>query len=334
MTLINKKFKLKNIELSSRIVMPPMATSKSNDLGEINQEICDYYNEKSEGNYIGLIITEHSYISPEGKAGIGQVSISKDSDIEGLKKIVSTIHKNGTKVIAQLNHAGSCARYDVTGLKSLSASSIKNPSPLASKSDIPKEMNNDDIKKVINDFTNAAIRAKKAGFDGVEIHSAHGYLLNQFYSPLTNKRTDKYNGNTLSGRIQLHLEIIKKIRKAVGEDYLVALRLGACDYADGGSTIEDSVLASIEFENAGIDLLDISGGLYGYINPTNKEQGYFSNITESIKKNITIPVILTGGIKDIHVAEKLIEENKADLIGVGRIILKDSNWAKNSLSLL
>lgn len=334
MELINSKFKLKNMELSSRIVMPPMATSKSSNLGEVTQELCNYYDEKSAGNYIGLIITEHSYVSPEGKASMGQVSISKDSDIEGLKKIVSAIHKNGTKVIAQLNHAGSSASSKVTSLETISASSVKNPAFLARTSDIPREMNENDIKKVINDFTNAAIRAKKAGYDGVEIHSAHGYLLNQFYSPLTNKRIDKYSGNTLSGRIQLHLEIIKEIRKAVGKDYLIALRLGACDYTQCGSTIEDSVLASIEFEKAGIDLLDISGGLCGYNNPTNKEQGYFSEITEAIKKRVSIPVILTGGINDINVAEKLLEDNKADLIGVGRAILKDSNWAKNSLNSL
>lgn len=333
MALINEKFKLKNIELSSRLVMPPMATSKSVD-GEVNQELCDYYNEKSAGNYIGLIITEHSYISPEGKASMGQVSIAKDSDIEGLKKLVSTIHQNGTKVMAQLNHAGSCAKYSVTGHEALSASHVKNPSRLASESELPKEMNEEDIKKLINDFTHAAIRAKEAGFDGVEIHSAHGYLLNQFYSPLTNQRTDWYSGNTLLGRIQLHLDIIKEVRQAVGEDYLIGLRLGACDYTEGGSTVKDSVLAAIEFEKAGIDLLDISGGLCGYRNPTNEEQGYFSEITEAIKQNISIPVILTGGIKDIHVAEKLIEENKADLIGVGRAILKDSNWAKDALNSL
>lgn len=238
MTLINKNFKLKNLELSSRLVMPPMATSKSNELGEVNKELCNYYNEKSSGNYIGLIILEHSYISLKGKARIGQISISKDSDIEGLKKIVSTIHKNGIKVIAQLNHAGSRTKYSVTGLESLSVSILKKQHPLISKSYNSKEINDEDIKKIIKIFTNAAIRAKKAGFDGVKIHSVHGYLLNQFYSPLTNKRTDKYTGNTLLGRIQLHLEIIKEIRKAVGEDYLIALRLGDCDYSEGGQLLK------------------------------------------------------------------------------------------------
>lgn len=334
MSLLNKPFKLKNIELSSRIVMPPMATSKSNDLGEVNENLCNYYNEKSKGNYIGLIITEHAYISPEGKASKGQVSISKDSDIEGLKKITSIIHKNKTKVIAQINHAGSCTDSSITGYKSLSSSAVKNISRASRSSVLPEEMTTADISKVINDFTNAAIRAKKAGFDGVEIHAAHGYLLNQFYSPLTNKRSDKYNGHTLSGRIQLHLDIIKSIRKAVGEDYLIAIRLGACDYLDGGSTIEDSVLASIEFEKAGIDLLDISGGLCCYIHPTNKEQGYFKEITSAIKEKVSIPIILTGGIKDADIAENLLNENVADLIGVGRPILKDSNWAKNALMSL
>lgn len=161
---------------------------------------------------------------------------------------------------------------------------MKNPSPTCSTSELPREMDDKEIKRIINDFTQAAIRVKKAGFDGVEIHSAHGYLLNQFYSPLTNKRTDKYSGSTLAGRIQLHLEIIKEIRKAVGDDYIIALRLGGCDYMEDGTTIEDSVLAAIEFEKAGIDLLDVSGGLCSYNHPTNKGEGYFVEIADAIKK--------------------------------------------------
>lgn len=334
MSIINKSFKIKNIEITNRIVMPPMATSKSDESGEVSQNLCDYYDEKSKGNYIGLIVTEHSYVSLQGKASKGQVSISKNEDIEGLKKLTAVIHNNDTKVIAQINHAGSATTSEVTGCEIVSASSVKNASPASRATEIPRAMNDEDIQKVINDFASAALRAKKAGYDGVEIHSAHGYLLNQFFSPLTNKRTDKYTGSTIDGRIQLHLEVIEAVRRAVGDDFLVALRLGACDYIEGGSTIEDSVYAAKAFEKAGIDLLDISGGFCGYINPNVKEQGYFSEITSAIKKEISISVILTGGITDINAAEKLLAEDKADLIGVGRAILKDSNWAKDSLASL
>ena len=337
MNLLNKAIKIKNLELKNRLVMPPMAISMADEKGEITAKSLEYYNEKSLGGYIGLIITEHGYISPEGKAGRGQVSFSKDDDILGLSELAALIHKNNTKVMAQINHAGGAAKYEVTGMEQLSASAVTLPKGnmvAPNSNSIPKEMTHTDIEKVIEDFTNAALRAKKAGYDGVEIHSAHGYLLNQFYSPLTNKRTDKYNGNTIEGRIRLHLEIIHSIREAVGKDYLIALRLGACDYMAGGSTIEDSIFAAKEFEKAGIDLLDISGGLCGYINPSSNEQGYFSELSKKIKENISIPVILTGGITDPETAEALLKEKKADLIGVGRAILKDNSWAEKAMKSL
>lgn len=130
----------------------------------------------------------------------------------------------------------------------------------------------------------------------MEIHSAHSYLLNQFYSPLTNRRTDNYTGSTLEGRLRIHLEIIRSIREAVGEDYPIALRLGAIDDLPGGTTLEDSVRAAGILQAAGIDLLDISGGFCGPYRPGHKEQGYFGELTEAIKKEVTVPVLLTGGI--------------------------------------
>ena len=203
--------------------MPPMATAKAGNDGKVSQALCNYYDEKSHGGYIGLIITEHSFISPEGKAGNGQLAIADDSDIDGLAKIVNVIHKNDTKAMAQISHAGGAAKTSITGRTTLSASA--NPLPRAGKenTDIPKEMNLLDIQKVVDDFAKAAIRAKKAGYDGVEIHSAHGYLLNQFYSPLTNKRTDEYSGSTLMGRIKLHLNVIT-CTKPLGR--IIPLRYG------------------------------------------------------------------------------------------------------------
>lgn len=188
------------------------------------------------------------------------------------------------------------------------------------------------IKELIMKFKDAAKRVKDAGFDGVELHSAHGYLLNQFYSPITNKRNDEYGGDLL-GRIKIHLEIIKAIRETVGVDFPILLRLGACDYIDGGTTIEDSIRAAVEFEKAGVDMLDISGGLYGSSIPGVKveKQGYFSELTQAIKEVVSIPVILTGGITEVCAAEELLSSGKTDLIGVGRAMLKDSMWAKKAI---
>lgn len=336
--ILNTPVRIGKITLKNRLVMPPMAISKADEHGRVTASTLEYYDEKSAGGYIGLIIAEHSYVSPEGKASNGQLSISDDRDIAGLQQIVSVVHKNGTNIMAQLNHAGNSTTTAITGMEQISASVVQFPEgSLGARhrkapSQLPKEMSASDIDKVIEDFTQAARRAKAAGFDGAEIHAAHGYLLNQFYSPLTNKRTDTYTGSSIDGRIKLHLEIIHAIRNAVGNDYPVGLRLGACDYMDGGSTIEDSVLAAKKFENAGIDFIDISGGLCGYTNPNSHKQGYFDELSKPIMEVVSIPVILTGGVVDAAAAELLLSEEKANLIGVGRAILKDSGWAEKNMN--
>lgn len=324
-----KPLELNRLTLKNRLVMPPMATSKSEKDGKVSQAILDYYDEKSRGGYIGMIIIEHSFISLAGKASAGQLSISDDSDVEELKKLAKLVHSNGSKAVMQVNHAGSAAKREVTGCEVVGPSAVMNPR----QGSIPKELTKKEISEIVIFFKEAARRVKEAGFDAVEIHSAHGYLLDQFFSPLTNKRTDEYGGDIM-GRIRIHLEVIKAVREAVGSEFPILLRLGASDYADGGAAIEDSKHAAVEFEKAGIDILDISGGFCGYVVPGVSEQGYFSPLTKAIKEVVSIPVILTGGITEALAAERLLTEGKADLIGVGRAILKDSNWAEKAVESL
>jgi NADPH2 dehydrogenase len=303
-----------------------MATSKAEVDGKVSKAILDYYAEKSQGGYISLIIIEHSYIQKEGKANPQQLSISDDSVVTSLKDLASIIHANGSKAVMQINHAGSAANKEVTGSEVVGPSAVQNPR----RGNVPKELTKRDIEEIINSFKESARRTREAGFDGVEIHSAHGYLLHQFFSPLSNKRTDEYGGD-VHKRIRIHLEVIKAVRIAVGEDFPILLRLGASDFMEGGATIEDSKIAAIEFEKAGVDILDISGGFNGYVVPGSMTQGYFSSLTEAIKGVVSIPVILTGGITDAKAAEELLLDGKADLIGVGRAIYKDSNWARNAI---
>lgn len=317
------------LTLKNRLIMPPMATARSNEDGSVSRELLNYYDEKSKGGYLSLIIIEHSYVSKQGKASERQLSIVDDNVINKLKKLSDVIHKNGTKAVMQINHAGSAAMRDVTGFNVKGPSAIINPR----KGDVPAELSEYEINEIIEEFKNAAIRVKKAGFDGVEIHSAHGYLLNQFFSPLTNRREDEYGGDVY-GRIKIHLDIIKAVRDAVGDDFPILLRLGASDYIDGGTTIEDSRIAAAEFVKAGVDIVDISGGFCGYVVSGLTSQGYFSSLSSAIKEVVPVPVILTGGVTDASAADKLLSEKKADLIGVGRAILKDSNWAKNAYESL
>lgn len=329
MTKLLEELKTKKLTLNNRLVFPPMATEKSRGDGRLGQGILDYYDEKSKGGYISLIIIEHSFVNKQGKASKSQLSVADDRNNEGLKELANIIHKNGSKAVMQINHAGSATTSEVTGQEIVGPSVVMHPRG----KEMPRELTKENIKEIVKNFKDAAKRVKDAGFDAVEIHSAHGYLLNQFYSPITNKRTDEYGGDILN-RIRIHLQVIKAVREVVGEDFPVFIRLGACDYMEGGNTLEDAKIAAAEFEKAGIDILDISGGVRGYIIPGVTGQGYFSDVTKGIKEVVKVPVILTGGVTETQAAEKLLSENKADLIGVGRAIYKDSTWAKNAIESL
>lgn len=307
---LNEEFKLKNITLRNRIVMPPMAREMSDD-GRVSTDLIEYYRKRAEDT--GLVIVEHAYVSLEGKSSKKQLSMADDSVIDGFKELTDAIHNEKCFAIAQLNHA--------------------RPQSIAYDKSNVNNMTKEDIEKVKDDFKNASIRTKKAGFDGVEIHAAHEYLLNHFYSPLTNKRADEYGGN-LENRLRLANEIIQDVRKSVGEDYIVAIRFGAYDYWEGGSKLDEIPIAVKSFIDSGVDLIDISGGLCRFQNPYSKEPGYFKELSKIAKEASSVPVILTGGVKKAKDAEKLLKEGYCDLIGIGRAMIMDAEWSKKALKSL
>jgi len=322
--MLKEEIYIGNHKLNNRIVMPPMATSKSTPEGFITPELINWYKQTAVAG-TGLIITEHAYISDEGKASPNQVSVSKEEDIEGLRKLADEIHNcSDTKIIVQINHAGSLAKPDASETAVIGPSAVVHPRRKDGM--MPKEMNTDEIEKVIYDFVQAAKRVQEAGFDGVEIHGAHGYLLNQFYSPITNKRTDAYGGS-LENRIKIHCQILDAVRKKTGNDFIISIRLGGVDYLEGGSTVEDAVKASVLFEKHSADIISVTGGLRGYINPNDSAPGYFKDMSVPIKQAVKIPVLLTGGINTPEEAEALLKEGCADLIGIGRAMLKDPEWS-------
>ena len=316
------------LRLKNRLVMPPMATSRAEPDGRVSEALLAYYDEKSRDGAIGLVIIEHNYIAKQGQNREGQPSVADDRMIDGLSRLADVIQRNGSKTALQINHVGGTAKQAVTGFEVVAPSAVT--SPTGSGDPTLRALTSDEMAAIPGLFAAAARRVKAAGFDGVEIHSAHGYLLNQFFSPITNRRTDEYGGD-VHGRIKLHLEVITAVREAVGEEFPILLRLGAADYMEGGSRIEDSVIAAAEFEKAGADMLDITGGLSGYTRPEHTEPGYFADLSEAIKDVVSIPVILTGGVTEPEQAERLLAAGKADLIGVGRAILKDSGWARRAV---
>jgi NADPH2 dehydrogenase len=311
----------KRIRLEHRLVFPPMAT-RSSDNGIPRTETIDHYREIAENRLLGLMITEHSYIDMQGKADPHQASFASDDVIAAQSAMTSAIHRaNPTlKLFAQLNHAGAYTSTDVTGMPLVSAS------PVQLKEEPCRALTVDEIRYLEYKFMNAAVRVKKSGYDGVEIHCAHGYLLNQFYSPLVNHRTDQYGPQTLENRLRFLIETIRLVRSAVGPDYPVAVRLGGADYLPGGSTLEDACGAARILAQEDIDLIDLSGGMCRYTREGVQSPGYFSDMSAAVKKCVSLPVLVTGGIHTPEQAEALILDGKADLVGVGRALFKDPKW--------
>jgi 2,4-dienoyl-CoA reductase-like NADH-dependent reductase (Old Yellow Enzyme family) len=331
MKLLLEPLKVRNLLLKNRLVMPPMATSKADDDGKISRAILDYYDEKTRSGLFGLVITEHSFVNIQGKAQLNQLSAANDSAVDGMRELAGAIRRNGSVAVAQISHSGSAAAKKIIGGDPLAPSAVSHPRN--TDGTVPRELTKLEIGGIVSDFANAARRVKEAGFDGVEIHSAHGFLLHQFYSPLTNARTDDYGGS-VENRLRIHLEIIDAVKGTAGNDFPILVRLGASDYQEGGVTIQESEAAALMFEKSGVSILDISGGFNYFTVPGDDSPGYFSPLTRVIKQKIGIPVILTGGITRALDAEQLLAEDAADLIGVGRAVLNDSGWAEKEIASL
>ncbi len=326
MNRVNEPAKIGNVTLDGRIIMPPVGTYKADENGYVTEELIDYYRERAKNPNVSMIITEHSYIDIKGKAKANQLSIAEDACVPGLRKLVDVIHAEGAKVFAQLNHAGAASLSDVTGSHPIAPSEIVLPTTPAMGDSVPaKEMTKEEIKEVITAFANAAKRAKEAGYDGIEIHSAHAYLLNQFYSPLTNKREDEYGGG-IENRLRIHREVIRAVREEVGDEYPISVRLGGYDDMEDGNTLEDAVVAAKIIAEEGIELLSLTGGMCRYVRKGHTEPGYFSDMAIAIRKEVSVPILLTGGVKTLEDAEKLLEDNLTDYVGVGRALLAKANW--------
>lgn len=314
---------INGLELKNRIVMPPMETNKATHEGGITDWIINHYVKRARGG-VGLIIVEHIFVLPNGRFSPRQLGLYKDDLIPGFRQLADAIHAAGVPCILQLNHAGSRTKSEVIGGQTVSASAI----PLPTGGEVPRELLADEVLEIEHAFASAAGRAKEAGFDGVEIHGAHGFLLNQFASPLTNKRNDEY-GLDMTGRMRFPLEVIQSVRDTVGSDYSLFYRLGADDMIEGGITIEDSVEMAKLIVNAGIKVVDVSGGLIGS-RPPEMVPGQFAPQAAKVKKAVDVPVIAVGLITTGELADDIVRDGDADLVAIGRALLKDENWPRTA----
>lgn len=314
-------YKLKNIELKNRLVVTAMVTNYCQEDGFLTDRWMRYHEEKAKGGW-GMIITEDYCFRPEGKGYNRIPGLFSDDQIELNKVFTDKMHSYGTKIIAQIYHPGrqSC-QYVNGGFQPVAPSSI----PCPWLKEIPRELTINEIHEYVSQFGDAALRAKKAGFDGVEVHLAHGYLLFEMLSPHVNKRTDEYGG-CFKNRFRMIKEIFEDIRNKVGDDFVVGTRLSYQDGYQGGRELYDSLELAMNLEAATADYLNITFGSYGDHNSYDRDvqkHGFVTHACSEIKKVVNIPVIDTNRITTGGVAEAILEANEADLIGMGRTSLAD-----------
>lgn len=335
MTQFTKLFQrgfINHLEIKNRIIMAPIATNMASETGSITQRLMDFYLARAQGG-VGAIILENVNVDyPTGKSGATQLRIDSIEFIPGLNSLVEYIKKfsEDTRMGIQINHAGGLTAPAKTGGVQPVA-----PSPVPPKEGMlnPRELEEGDIEAIINKFGNAALRAKQAGFDFVEIHGSHGYLIDQFLSPYTNKRKDAY-GKDFEGRLKFPLEVIRNVRSKVDDDFPVLFRLGCNEFIEGGRTLTWAKQVARILQDEGIDALHVTAGTPRR-QPTltetfSYEQGWRVYLAEEIKKVVNIPVITVGVIREPQFAEDILQRGKADFVAMGRGLVADPTWPKKA----
>jgi len=325
--------KVGTMELKNRIVMPPMGINYAEPDGSVSEREIAYYAARAKGG-VGLIIAENTCVHPLGRGIPLETGLWDDKHIPGWEKLAKEVHAYGAKLAPQLHFAGNKATPEITpGAAVMGPSPISYPIARGSPSieadtPIAREMNEEDIERVIEAFGEAARRARDAGCDAVEIHAAHGYVFAQFMSPAENKRTDSYGGG-IEGRMKFNLAVIKRIRRKVGNFPLI-WKMSADEMLPGGRTIEEAQLIVWLLADAGIDCIEISRGsishsIHWILPPSGVPPAtWVTQHTWVVKQAVDIPVIAVGRITDPHMAEFILESGKADLIAFGRALLADA----------
>ena len=320
-----------NVSLKNRAVSSPMITGYANRDGDVTERLIRFYEAKARGG-VGLIIVEYSYIDQKASQSARcQMGAYDDTNIIGLARLSEVMQEAGAKTCLQLVHTG---RQRFIGTAPMVAPSrVPWEALLMGGGVIPTELSIEEIREIVEAFGDAALRVKQAGFDMVELHAAHGYLITEFLSPHTNRRTDMYGG-TLRERMRFVLEIVDNCRKKVGPDYPVLARLSGSEYMEDGLQIEDTIAIAKALENAGISGFDMSGGnhhtLHTQVVPSNQPLAFNTWAAEAVKKEVTVPVMATGSITSPALAEQILQEKGVDFIGFGRPFVADPFFMKKT----
>ncbi len=322
-------FRIGALELKNRIVMAPMATHYADETGAVTDRLRNYYLERARGG-TGLITIESGYIDTLGRGGMRRLGLHEDRLIPGLKMLVDLVHSAGAKICSQLHHAGRQVNVKNTGGRyPVSASSL----PAAMEAVVPRTLKIAEIEGLVEAFGQAARRSLAAGFDAILIHAAHGYLIHQFLSPLSNNRTDRYGGN-LSGRLLFLREIVRRCREEVGKDFPLMVRISADEFIPGGINLEYGQRVARQLEKWGVDGLHVSAATHDTsemeIQPMSIPRGCLVHLAERIKKVVSIPVGTVGRIVTPFMAEEILREGRADFVALGRALLADPEFPRKA----
>lgn len=311
-----EQYTLKNMTLRNRIVMPPMCMYSSDNSGKVKDFHFAHYVSRAIGG-VGLIIMEATAVVPNGRISPNDLGIWGEGHFVGLKRVVDVCHENGTKIAVQLAHAG--RKSEVRDEPIVAPSSIR----FNEDYQIPEELSLDGIKDIVNKFREAALRALRIGFDAIEIHGAHGYLIHEFLSPLTNKRDDNYGGS-FENRIRFLKEVLEGVKEVWPEDKPIILRVSASDYKEGGIDI-DEMVKIVNWIKSYVDIVHVSSG--GLVTaPITLYPGYQISFAERIKKECRVPTIAVGLITKLEHVEEIIGSGRSDLVALGRELLRNPYW--------
>ena len=315
---------IKNMTMRNRIMMTPMGTNYGEQTGEMSFLHIDYYTERAKGG-VGLIMVENASVdSPLGSNGTTQIRIDHDNYMPRFFKLCETLHAHGACVGVQLNHAGASAQSKRTNMQPVSASDI----PSKAGGEIPRPLKVEEIYEIVKKYGEAAARAQACGFDCVEIHAGHSYLLSQFMSPTTNKRTDEFGGCP-ENRARFTKLVVEEVRKQVGPMFPIFVRISADELMEGGNTLEDT-LKYLEYLNDEVDIFDVSCGLNDsiqyQIDANYMKDGWRSYMAKAVKEKFGKPVISMGNYRDPQVVEDTLARGDCDLIGMGRGLIAEPNW--------
>jgi 2,4-dienoyl-CoA reductase-like NADH-dependent reductase (Old Yellow Enzyme family) len=317
------------LRLSNRFVRSATWEGMAEPDGACTQRLTDLMCRLAEGG-VGLIVTGHTYVDPLGQAGPWQLGIYADKQIPGLRRMTAAVHACEGKIVCQLAHAGLFADTTLTGRRPLAPSAVEGLTRSA-----PEEMTVEQIEAVSDAFARGALRAQDAGFDGVQIHAAHGYLLSQFLSPAFNRRRDAYGGS-VAERARLLMEVYEKIRDTVGPDYPVLVKLNCRDYLADGLELGEAVTVAVMLQDAGLNALEVSGGTgaSGKLRPvrtgidTPDREAYFKDAALEFRQQLDLPLMLVGGIRSFAVAEQIVAENIADYVSLCRPLICEPDLVK------